>query len=141
MSCCSEAPGFLQSSFFLFFTLCMSFFLSVLADLLLPEEDSSLDNDDEEDDDKLELESRKADKLLFVFFSFFFIIFVPSKTRSPKNFKTVSSLSISLSLSLSESTILDKAGRQLRTSMSTRPAGAIMFSQRHRLFGVVAMML
>jgi hypothetical protein len=112
----------------------MSFFLSVLADLLLPEEDSSLDDDDE-DNDELELESRKADKLLFFFFSFFFIIFAPSKSRSPKNFKTVSSLS------LSQSTILDKAGRQLGTSMSTRPAGAIMFSQRQRLFGVVAMTL
>jgi hypothetical protein len=137
MSCCSEAPGFLQSSFCLFFTRSTSFFPSVLADLLLPEEHSSLDDDDEEDDDKLELESRKADKLLFVFVSFFFIIFAPSKSRSPKNFKTVSSLS----LSLSESTILDKAGRQLGTSMSTRPAGAIMISQRHRQFGVVAMML
>lgn len=74
----------------------MSFFLSVLSDLLLSEEDSSLDDDDE-DDDELELESRKANKLLF--FSFFFIIFAPSKSRSPKNLKTVSSLYISLSLS------------------------------------------
>jgi hypothetical protein len=106
---------------------------------LLPEEDSSLDDDDDEDDDELELESRKADKLLFFFFSFFFIIFAPSKSISPKNFKTVSSLY--LSLSLSESTSLKKAGRQLGTSMSTRPGGAIMFSQQHRLFGVVAMML
>jgi hypothetical protein len=120
----------------------MSFFPSVLADLLLPEEHSSLDDDDEEDDDKLELESRKADKLLFVFFSFFFIIFAPSKSRSPKNFKNcILSLYLSLSLSLSESPILDKAGRPLGTSMSTRPAGAIMISQRHRQFGVVAMML
>jgi hypothetical protein len=117
----------------------MSFFLSVLADLSLPEEHSSLDDDDE-DDDELELESRKADKLLFFFFSFFFISFAPSKSRSPKKLQNCI-LSLSISLSLSESTILDKAGRQLGTSMSTRPAGAMMFSQRHRLFGVVATML